>query len=112
MLLIIDLILVYDPAKICQSGVIEIGVSKPFLTYCTRKITKVVYHKHNNAKIRSLKNYNKETFEQRLKYATWSDVYTCGSVEAAQLAFKSRFQTIVDSLAPLKEIRIKQSSLG
>ena len=106
---IIDLILVSDPAKISQSGVIEIGVSDHFLTYCTRKITKVLYHKHNNVKIRSLKNYNKET-EQRLKDATWSDVYTCGSVEGAWLAFKSRFQTIVDSLAPLKEIRIKQST--
>ena len=78
--------------------------------YCTRKITKVLYHKHNNVKIRSLKNYNKETFEQMLKDATWSDVYTCGSVEGAWLAFKSKFQTIVDSLAPLKEIRIKQST--
>ena len=64
---IIDLILVSDPAKISQSGVIEIGVSDHFLTYCTRKITKVLYHKHNNVKIRSLKNYNRETFEQRLK---------------------------------------------
>ena len=107
---IIDLILVSDPAKISQSGVIEIGVSDHFLTYCTRKITKGLYHKYNNVKIRSLKNYNKETFEQRLKDATWSDVYTCGSVEGAWLAFKSRFQTIVDSLAPLKEIRIKQST--
>ena len=109
---IIDLILVSDPAKISQSGVIEIDVSDHFLTYCTRKITKVLYHKHNNVKIRSLKNYNKETFEQRLKDATWSDVYTCGSVEGAwlPLAFKSRFQTIVDSIAPLKEIRIKQST--
>ena len=73
---IIDLILVSDPAKIIQSGAIEIGVSDHFLTYCTRKITKVLYHKHNNVKIRSLKNYNKETFEQRLNDATWSDVYT------------------------------------
>ena len=30
--------------------------------------------------------------------------------EGAWLAFKSRFQTIVDSLALLKEIRIKQST--
>ena len=52
---IIDLILVSDPAKISQSGVIEIGVSDHFLAYCTRKITKVLYHKHNNVKIRSLK---------------------------------------------------------
>ena len=37
-------------------------------------------------------------------------MYTCGSVEGAWLAFKSRFQTIVDSLAPLKEIRIKQNT--
>ena len=85
-------------------------MSDHFLTYCTRKITKVLYHKHNNVKIRSLKNYNRETFEQRLKDATWSEVYSCESVEGAWLAFKSRFQTIVDSLAPLKEIRIKQST--
>ena len=37
-------------------------------------------------------------------------MYTCGSVEGAWLAFKFRFQTIVDSLAPLKEIIIEQSN--
>ena len=38
---IIDLILVSDPAKISQSGVIEIGVSDHFLTYCSLESSKV-----------------------------------------------------------------------
>ena len=55
----------------------------------------------------SIKNYNKDNVEHMLKDATWSDVYSCSSVEGTWLAFKSRFQSIVDSLAPLKEIRFK-----
>ena len=35
----IDLILVSDPEKVCQSGVLCVGISGHLLTYCTRKVT-------------------------------------------------------------------------
>ena len=84
-----DLILVSDPLKISQSGVIDLGVSDHLLTYCTRKIKKILYNKHNNVTISSLKKYSKEDFKPRLNETNWYDVYTCNSVEGTWLAVKS-----------------------
>ena len=63
---IIDLSLVSDSHKISQSGVIDCCLSDHHIIYCTRKITKDYIGKHNNAEIRSLKNYNNEAFQQKL----------------------------------------------
>ncbi len=42
----IDLILVSDKDKITQSGVISIGISDHFLTFCTRKVSRGTLRKH------------------------------------------------------------------
>ena len=61
-----DLILVSDTDKIFQRGVLDLGISDHCLTYCTRKILRNTINSHNTVKIRSLKNYNKETCQSNL----------------------------------------------
>ena len=65
----IDLILVSDTDKISQRGVLDLGFSDHCLIYCTRKVLR-----NNTVKIRSLKNYNKETFQANLLDVDWSSV--------------------------------------
>ena len=43
----LDVIIVSDEEKISQSGVIPIGISNHFLTYCTRNSPKTKLIKHN-----------------------------------------------------------------
>ena len=43
----IDLILVSDHEKVCQSGVLSVGISNHALTHCTRKVTRCQRNKHN-----------------------------------------------------------------
>ena len=59
---ILDLLLVSEPSKICQSGVTNLGLSDHMLTYCTRKVKISFVYQHNYVNLRSLKNYTKEAF--------------------------------------------------
>ena len=104
----IDLILVSDKLKISQSGVIDIGISDHSLTYCTRKATKDVINKHRTVKLRCMKSYNKEIFQENLINTDWSVVMLCDNVVDAWNCFKNIFLSVIDNLAPVKEIRIKQ----
>ena len=57
----IDLILVSDEDKISQTGVLQLGISDHSLIYCTRRVVKAAINKHNTVKLRSMKNYDKDT---------------------------------------------------
>ena len=69
----------------------------------TRKIVKGQISKHNFVKIRSMKHFNIEDFNQN-----WESVLTCFDVEMAWGGFKNIFHSVLDIVAPLKEVRLKQ----
>ena len=107
---LLDHILSSHKNKIAQSGTIPIGISDHFLTFCTRKVVKAQFHRHNNVTIRSLKNYSAELFLYKLANADWSSVFITNSVDTAWKSFKKVFISVLDSVAPVKEIRLKQRS--
>lgn len=106
---IIDLILVSDKLRIASSGVTGCCLSDHFGIYCTRKLRKPLFGCHNTVKMRSLKNYNKEAFIESLNKKDWSQVLHC-DVDNAWDHFKTMLTEVVDSLAPIKMVRIKQIS--
>ena len=105
---ILDVIIVSDEEKISQSGVILIGISDHFLTYCTRHSPKTKFNKHNTICSRSRKNYSSETFIEKLSEINWFKVIN--DVDVAWSNFKDLFMSVVDKIAPLKEKRLKQRS--
>ena len=104
----IDLILVSDTDEISQSGVLDVGVSDHCMIYCTRKLVKFAFNKHNSVKIRSMKNNNKGVFQMNLLSADWSSVLSSDNVIDAWERFKSIFINVVNNISPIKEVRIKQ----
>ncbi|CAL4218293.1 unnamed protein product, partial [Meganyctiphanes norvegica] len=74
---IIDHIHTNNQEKICQSGIIESGISDHYITYCTRKVIKCQINKHNPIKIRSMKNYSNDIFVEKLQSLDWSVVTKC-----------------------------------
>ena len=50
-------ILTNPTKKIFQSGIIENGIADHQLIFCTRKVKRVKFHKHNNVLLKSLKHY-------------------------------------------------------
>ena len=107
---VIDLIFVSDPNKISQSGVGDVCTSDHQLIYCTRKLTQTPIHEHKWMKIRSFKNYSKNILETKLGEVDWSMVINKENVEDAWKLFKSTFIKVIDSVAPLKTVRVKQRS--
>ena len=49
-------------------------------------------------------------FLDKLRQVDWNDVLDCLDVNHAWKSFSSAFTGVLDSVAPLKEIRIKQNS--
>ena len=64
---LIDHILTNSQDRISQSGVIETTLSDHFSIFCSRKITRNKHNKHKTIKIRSLKNYDKDAYLEKLK---------------------------------------------
>ena len=87
----IDLVLVSDKEKVSQSGAIDIGISDHCLVYCTRKVTKNTFNKNNTVKVRSMKNYNPETFQTNLLNTDWHQVMISDNVTEAWENFKKYF---------------------
>ena len=63
---ILDIILISDPSKISQCGVLDLGLSDHQVIHCTRKCKKIPISRHNGVTLRSLRNYSKEIFEDKL----------------------------------------------
>lgn len=100
-----DLILVSDTDRIFQSGVINTCFSDHCVVFCTRKLTKISIGSHNTVKLRSLKRYNKDDFQASLLSADWSVVLLNDNVSDAWSNFKLVFMSVVENIAPVKQIR-------
>ncbi len=107
---ILDHILVSQSEKICQKGVIPVGISDHFITYCTRKVVRGQFNRHNIVKIRSMKNYCKESLLSELRKIDFSVVTNQNDVHVAWSNFKNIMSEVIEMLAPCKEIRVKQRS--
>ena len=106
----IDHILCNNMHKINHHGVIPSGLSDHYITYCTKKNIKNVVNSHKGIKIRSLKKYSKECFVEMLQDVDWSSVYKSVNVNQSWLCFRNLFTSVIDSVAPFKEVRIKHHS--
>ena len=104
---ILDLIITSDNDKLSQSGVLNVGVSDHLITYCTRKLNRVKLNSHNTVNIRSLKNYSSELFTDKLKNINWYNVIDIDDVNMAWDKFKELFTSVIDEIAPKKQVRIK-----
>ena len=93
--------------KICQFGTISLGLSDHCLIYATRKVVKGQINKHNTVKLRSLRNYCKQDFGLKLSALNWQDVLTSTDVTKAWELFKEYFHSVLDVVAPIKEVRLK-----
>ena len=106
---LIDHILTNSREKISQSGVIDIGISDHQLIHLTRKLHRMKSNTHKQIKIRSLKNYTIESLNRGLRMINqfpwlWIDV------DIAYSDFSQRITSLINKIAPFKEIRIKNYS--
>ena len=94
--------------KICQFGIISLGLSDHCMVFATRKVVKGQINSRNTGKLRSLKRYCKEEFVNQLSALNWQDVLSSTDVSKAWDMFKEFFHSILDVVVPIKEIRLKK----
>jgi len=78
------------------------------LIYCTRKIARGVVGKHKTIKIRSMKNYTVDNFRRELLSKDWMSIIGCDSLCEAWNNFHKFFMDVLDEIAPIKTVRLKQ----
>ena len=105
---IIDHVICNFSNKVVHSGVLPIGVSDHYLVFCTRKQAKLTFNTHKTVTLRSMKNYSAEVFSRYLENCDWSSVLNCHCVNTAWSNFTLILNTVLDKVAPIRTVRIKQ----
>jgi len=107
---LLDHILVNTPSKVVQSGVLNKCISDHDMIYMTRKHQNIRTGQHNTVKIRSMKKYTKELFIQKLSEIQFPDYSIFESINEAYTDFITKFMIAIDSISPLKQVRVKTNT--
>ena len=103
----LDHILGNNIEKVFQCGVMPTGFSDHFLVYCTRRSVRMPLHSHNRIRIRSMKKYSVESFNNMLSNCDWSTVLNSECVNTAWMNFKTILTNVLNQIAPERDVRIK-----
>ena len=109
---ILDHILTNSLEKISQKGTIDVGLSDHQLIYCTRKVLRTKLNMHNQIQVRSLKKYSDEAYTNTLRKVNFPNYDTFSNVNVAYTDLVKKIWNTIDSVAPIKELRIKNNTQG
>ena len=99
---LIDHILTNSTEKIFQSGIIDCSMSDHQLTFCTRKVKRSKFNKHNNVFLRSLQHYTVNLFVGKLQKVKFSNYERFHCIDAAYTNFLNKLMKVVNEIAPSK----------
>ena len=80
------------------------------LIFCTRKVKRTKFNKHNNVFLRSLKRYTVSVFVEKWQKVNFSNYERFSCVDAAYTDFLNKLMKVVNEIAPSKEIKIKNNT--
>ena len=107
---LLDHVLTNSADRVSQFGVVDMGLSDHQLIYCTRKITRTKTNAHKYIKTRSLKNYSQTLFLDKLRKVNFPDYSNFKDINNAYSDFTEKVTSVIDEIAPIKEIRVKNNS--
>ena len=107
---LLDHILTNFTDRVSQSGVVDTGLSDHQLIYCTRKINRTKFNTHKYIRTRSLKNYSQSLYLEKLNEINFPDYSKFTDINDAYSDFTGRVTSVIDQIAPMKEIRVKNNS--
>ena len=99
-------ILTNSSERVSQSAVADVGLSDLQMTYCTTKITRLKCNTHRFVKTRSFKNCSKDSYLQELENAKFPECSKFTDINYAYSDFIGKLTTIINKVAPVREMRI------
>ena len=75
--------------------------------FCTGKVKRTKFHKHNNVFLRSLKHCTVNVFVKELQKVNFPNYEQVSCIDAAYTDFLKKFVKVVHEIAPSRKIRIK-----
>ena len=105
-----DHILANFTDRVSQSGVVDTGLSDHQLIYCTRKVNRTKFNTHKYIRTRSLKNYSQSLYLEKLNEINFPDYSKFTDINDAYSDFTGKVTSVIDQIAPMKEIRVKNNS--
>ena len=106
----LDHILTNSSETVSQKGVIDVGISNHQLIYCTRKIKRIKHNMHNQIQVWPLKTYSADIFTNALKTVQFPNYNMFSNVKVAYSDLLNKISDRIDSVAPIKIIRIKNNT--
>ena len=104
---ILDHILCNTKENVTQSGILDLGISDHMVIFCTRKILKSKANINNVINIRSMKNYDRQRYNNLLRNVNWNPVLDQQDVNTAWSNFKEILNKIIEEIAPKRTVRVK-----
>ena len=77
------------------------------LIFCTRKVKRAKFNKHNNEFLRSLKHYTVNLFVAKLQRVNFSNYECFSCIDAAYTNFLNKLIKVVNEITPSKELNLK-----
>ena len=105
-----DRILTNTRCNISQHDLIDAAISDHSMAYCSRKISKVKYNKHDGLNFRSMKNYSSHVYKESLKRVSFPSYENRGDPGTAYNNFIARLDYVLKVLAPFRNVRVKDYS--
>ena len=106
----IDHILTNVGDLIQNSGVLDIAFSDHLVTFCTRHSVKGFSFGPIVRKIWSFRTYSKQIFIAELSKMNWSSVLLADNVDYAIMEFNRLFRSVIDKVAPFRDVRVRNRS--
>ena len=107
---LIDHIMTNSKEKIKQFGVLDVSLSDHQAIYFTRKALKQKSSTHKYITIRSMKNYSKPLWLDKLKSLQYPDYSNYDDVDTAYADFIEKTSTAISEIAPFKKLCVKAST--
>ena len=80
------------------------------LIFCTRKVKRAKFDKHNNVFLRSLQHYTVNVFVEKLQKINFSNYERFSCIDAAYTDFLNKLMKVVNEITPSKGNRIKNNT--
>ena len=107
---LLDHVLTNFTDRVSQSGVVDTGLSDHQLIYFTRKVNRTKFNTHKYIRTRSLKNYSQSLYLEKLNEINFPDYSKFKDVNDAYSDFIGKVTSVINQIAPMKEIRVKNNS--